>query len=79
MISPPPSFIDIKNGFKSSFDFIRKKSNVDNLFQLNNEKNKLCYPMIYMRGLKTQDLQAILEYTYHGEMIICQGIVYEFT
>ena len=26
--------------------------------------------MIYMRGLKTRDLQAILEYTYHGEMII---------
>ena len=35
--------------------------------------------MIYTRGLKTRDLQAILEYTYHGEMIICQGIVYEFT
>tara|TARA_B100001989_G_scaffold77577_1_gene53377 strand:- start:62 stop:217 length:156 start_codon:yes stop_codon:yes gene_type:complete len=38
MISPPPSFIDIKNGFKSSFDFIRRKSNVDNLFELDNEK-----------------------------------------
>ncbi len=38
MISPPPSFIDIKNGFKSSFDFIRRKNNVDNLFKLDNEK-----------------------------------------
>ena len=30
MISPPPSFIDIKNGFKSSFDFIRKKCLLEN-------------------------------------------------
>ena len=30
-------------------------------------------------GIETRDLQAILEYTCHGEMIICQGIVYEFT
>ena len=38
MISSPPSFIDIKNGFKSSFDFIRRKSDVDNLFELDIEK-----------------------------------------
>tara|TARA_S200000501_G_C20626096_1_gene656778 strand:- start:97 stop:681 length:585 start_codon:yes stop_codon:yes gene_type:complete len=38
MISPPPSFYDIKNGFKSSFDYIRRKDKIDNLFELNNEK-----------------------------------------
>ena len=38
MISPPPSFYDIKNCFKSVFNFIRKKDTVDNLFDLNNKK-----------------------------------------
>ena len=52
MISPPPSFIDIKNGFKSSFDFIRKKSNVDNLFELDNEKFwQSCWIVFFINAL----------------------------
>ena len=52
MISPPPSFIDIKNGFKSSFDFIRRKSNVDNLFELDNEKFwQSCWIVFFINAL----------------------------
>ena len=52
MISPPPSFIDIKNGFKSSFDFIRRQSNVDNLFELNNEKFwQSCWIVFFINAL----------------------------
>ena len=36
-----------------------------------------------MRGLKTRDLQAILEYTYHGEMIffkeLCINLLLKYT
>ena len=52
MISSPPSFIDIKNGFKSSFDFIRRKSNVDNLFELDNEKFwQSCWIVFFINAL----------------------------
>ncbi len=52
MISPPPSFIDIKNGFKSSFDFIRRKRNVDNLFELDNEKFwQSCWIVFFINAL----------------------------
>lgn len=38
MISSPPSFINIKNGFMASFNFIRKKGKVDDLFEMDIEK-----------------------------------------
>ena len=31
------------------------------------KKNKHSHPMIYMRGLKTRDLAAAIEFIYHGE------------
>ena len=38
MISSPPSFINIKNGFMASFNFIRKKGKVGDLFEIDIEK-----------------------------------------
>ena len=37
MISPPPSFYQIKEGVIASFTFMRKKNQIKNLFLLNNE------------------------------------------
>ena len=37
MISPPPSFYQIKEGVIASFSFMRKKDQIKNLFLLNNE------------------------------------------
>jgi len=37
MISPPPSFYQIKEGVIASFTFMRKKGQIKNLFLLNNE------------------------------------------
>ena len=37
MISPPPSFYQIKEGVIASFTFMRKKDQIKNLFLLNNE------------------------------------------
>ena len=36
------------------------------------KKNKHSHPMIYMRGLKTKDLIAIVDFIYHGEANIYQ-------
>ena len=36
------------------------------------KKNKSSHPMIYMRGLKSKDLVAIVDFIYHGEARICQ-------
>ena len=35
-------------------------------------KNKHTHPMIYMRGTKTKDLLAILDFVYHGEASVDQ-------
>ena len=36
------------------------------------KKNKNSHPMIYMRGLKRKDLDAIVDFIYHGEANIYQ-------
>ena len=36
------------------------------------KNNNHSHPMIYMRGLKTKDLTAILEFIYHGEANVYQ-------
>ena len=36
------------------------------------KRNKHSHPMIYMRGLKAKDLEAILDFIYHGEANIYQ-------
>ena len=36
------------------------------------KRNKHPHPMIYMRGLKVKDLEAILDFIYHGEANIYQ-------
>ena len=35
-------------------------------------RNKHSHPMIYMRGLKSKDLVAIVDFIYHGEANIYQ-------
>ena len=35
-------------------------------------KNKHAHPMIYMRGMKSEDLVAIVDFVYHGEVNIYQ-------
>ena len=42
------------------------------------KKNKHSHPMIYMRGIKTNDLMAIVDFIYHGEANIYQEDVDEF-
>ena len=42
------------------------------------KRNKHPNPIIYMRGLKTNILVAILDYIYHGEANICQEDLNEF-
>ena len=34
--------------------------------------NKHTHPLIYMRGIKTEDLVAIVDFIYDGETKICQ-------
>lgn len=34
--------------------------------------NKHAHPLIYMRGMKSDDLVAIVDFLYHGETNICQ-------
>ena len=36
------------------------------------EKNKHVHPLIYMRGLKSDDLEAIVDFLYYGEANIYQ-------
>ena len=42
------------------------------------KKNKHSHPMIYMKGLKTKDLVAILDFIYNGEANIHQEDLDEF-
>ena len=36
------------------------------------KNNKHPHPLIYMRGMKSSDLLAIVDFIYHGEAMICQ-------
>ena len=36
------------------------------------KKNKHPHPLIYMRGLKSKDLEAVLDFLYHGEANVLQ-------
>merc|ERR1712204_6054 len=36
------------------------------------KKNKHPYPLIYMRGLKSEDLVAMIDFLYHGEANVYQ-------
>ena len=38
------------------------------------KKNKHAHPMIYMRGVKTKDLSAIVDFIYLGEAISSRRI-----
>ena len=42
------------------------------------KRNKHSHPMIYMRGLKAKDLEAIVDFIYHGETSIAQQDLNEF-
>ena len=42
------------------------------LFQNLLKKNKHAHPLIYMRGMKSEDLMAILDFLYYGEVNIYQ-------
>ena len=35
-------------------------------------RNKHAHPLIYMKGIKSDDLLAILDFLYHGEADVCQ-------
>ena len=53
MISPPPSFYDIKNGFKSSFDYIRRKSR--------SKSGKMYSPQTVKRYISTLTSSKLIE------------------
>ena len=36
------------------------------------KKNKHPHPIIYMRGVRSEDLKAMLDFFYHGEANVCQ-------
>ena len=40
--------------------------------------NKHSHPLLYLGGVKTHNLQFILDYIYHGEVLICQDQLNEF-
>ena len=48
------------------------------LFQELFRRNKHGNPLIFMRGLKSRDLMAILDFMYHGETNICQQNLADF-
>ena len=37
------------------------------------KRNKHPHPLIFMRGVKSDDLLAIVDFIYHGEANVCQG------
>ena len=41
-------------------------------------RNKHAHPMIYMRGIKSDDLLAIVDFLYHGEASIYQDSLESF-
>ena len=36
------------------------------------QRNKHPHPLIYMRGLKSEDLVAMIDFLYQGETSVCQ-------
>ena len=42
------------------------------------KRNQHSHPMIYMRGMKAKDLEAIVDFIYHGETSIAQEDLNEF-
>ena len=36
------------------------------------QRNKHPHPLIYMRGVKSEDLAAMIDFLYHGEANVCQ-------
>ena len=42
------------------------------------KKNTHSHPMIYMRGLKSKDLTAMMDFIYHGEVNIYQDDINDF-
>ena len=52
MISPPPTFNDIKIGINSSIKFMSKKGSIKNLFELNNKKFwESCWIIFFVNAL----------------------------
>ena len=52
MISAPPSFMNIKDGLLASFNFIRKKGKIDELFEINIEKFwHSCWVVFFVNAL----------------------------
>ena len=52
MISAPPSFLNIKEGIRSSLNFMMKKDNVSNLFSLNIKKFwESCWILFFINAL----------------------------
>ena len=52
MISAPPSFLNIKEGIKSSLNFMMKKDNVSNLFSLNIKRFwESCWILFFINAL----------------------------
>ena len=47
-------------------------------FKILLKKNQHSHPMIYMRGLRAKDLEAIVDFIYHGETNIHQEDLDEF-
>ena len=52
MISAPPSFLNIKEGIRSSLNFMMKKDNVSNLFSLNTKSFwESCWILFFINAL----------------------------
>ena len=45
---------------------------------LRQSQNKSSHPLVYMRGLKTSDLNLIVDFLYHGEVSVHQDKLNEF-
>ena len=42
------------------------------------KRNKHPHPLIYLRGVKLEDLLAIVDFLYHGEVYLCQKYLDSF-
>ena len=42
------------------------------------KRNKHPHPLIYMRGVRSEDLLAIVDFLYHGEVYLCQKYLDSF-
>ena len=47
-------------------------------FQTLLERNKHLHPLIYMRGVKSETLKAVIDFLYCGEAIVCQDSLDDF-